>query len=419
MEILIINFLLYFVYFLFNIRETGFLFKALIGMYMFVCVSSIFIWESGIYSFLHRNHIITSNLNIFPFLYLFVTFVFLFRPIKKFNENKIEMIVLDDKFRVEILGKLSIIFGFSLLFLLLLFVDYNASLENASEVYNESEDGALVMPVFLYRLYTLHRLLYPFILLLGFYYLAFRSEYRFRTISLMVSAIIPKVFVSIVLVSRGGLFFILIELLTCFLIFRKFIPRKTKRLFFVGSLLILAVLVSVVIVFTASRFGDSAFGPLMSAIKYFGESFLNFNSTFWGNIKEHPMGEFKFPFIYQLFETPQVFLSRSEQYSFFSEMTGANVLLFKTIVGDFYVEYGMVLGALVLVLISQIFQKIIRFEKAVRFSTLILFFYYYELVFIGVFDLLWHGKFLLQMLVFTILICSFIRFKVNLTFASK
>ncbi|WP_026474008.1 O-antigen polymerase [Alkaliflexus imshenetskii] len=419
MGVLIANFLLYFIYFLFNVKGTGLLFKALLMMYMFVSLSSLFIWESGIYSFLHRNHIITNEISIYPFLYLFATFIFLFEPIKKFNESKIEMVVLDDKFRIEILGKLCIVFGLGLLVLLLLFVDYNASLENASEVYRDSEDGELAMPVFLYRLYTLHRLLYPFILLLGFYYLSFKSEFRFKTILLLVAAVIPKVFVSIVLVSRGGLFFIIIELMTCFLIFRRFIPQRTKRLLYVGSLFIVALLTSVVVIFTASRFGNSAFGPLMSVFKYFGESFLNFNSTFWGNIQEHPMSEFKFPFLYQFYDIPRTFLSRSDQYSFFSDMTGTNVLLFKTIVGDFYVEFGIVLGALILFLISRLFIKFVRFENTIRFSSLIPFLYYYELVFIGVFDLLWHGKFLFQLIVFTSLIYVFIRYRIKLGLAFK
>lgn len=419
MEILIFNFLLYLFYFVFNKRDTGMLFKTLLFMFMFVSFSSIFIWESGIYGFMHFKYILTWDLSFTPYIYLFLIFIILFIPIKKFNENKIESVVLDDTFKIEAIGNFSIIFGIGLLFILVLFVDYNAALESASEVYKDSELGELVMPVFIFRLYTLHRLLYPFVLLLGFYYLSFKREQWLKTMLLLAAAVLPKVFVAIVTVSRGNLFFLLIELLICFLLFKKFIPKKTKRLLYLGSIAFLFILVPVVVIFTTSRFGHSAYAPLMSVFKYFGESFLNFNCTFWGNIEEHPMGEFKFPFIYELYESPHTFLSRRERYNFFSDMTGTNVLLFKTIVGDFYVEYGTLLGGLVLITVARLYSRLIQFNKHIRFSTLILFFYYYELVFVGVFDLLWHAKTLLQMIIFTTALYMFIRYKFQLSLDLK
>ena len=414
MEILILNFLLYFFYFIFNRRNTGMLFKTLLFMFMFVTFSSIFIWESGIYGFIHYNYIFTWELSLTPFIYLFTIFVILFIPIKKFNENELESVILDDSFKIEAIGNFSIAYGISLLFILILFVDYNAALESASEVYKDSEHGELAMPEFIYKLYTLHKLLYPFILLLGFYYLSFKREQWMKTLLLLIAAILPKVFVSIVTVSRGSLFFLLIELLICFLLFKKFIPRNTKRILYIGSIAFLIILIPVAVIFTTSRFEETAYTPLMSVFKYFGESFLNFNCTFWGNVEEYPMGEFKFPFIYQIVDSPHTFLSRRERYSFFSDMTGTNVLLFKTIVGDFYLEYGALLGGLVLIILSRLYSRVIRFKKQIRFSTLILFFYYYELVFVGVFDLLWHAKTLLQMVLFTTVLYMFIRYKFQL-----
>ena len=415
MEILILNFLLYFFYFILNRRNTGMLFKTLLFMFMFVSFSSIFIWESGIYIFAHYKYILTWELSFTPFIYLFIIFIILFIPLKKFNENKIESVVLDDTLKIEAIGNFSIIYGIGLLFILILFVDYNAAFESASEVYKENEQGELVMPLLIFRLYTLHRLLYPFVLLLGFYYLSFKRKQWVKTILLLTAAVLPKVFVAIVTVSRGNLFFLLIELLICFLLFKKFIPKNTKRFLFFGSIVFLFILVPVVMIFTTSRFGSSTYTPLMSVFKYFGESFLNFNCTFWENIEEHPMGEFKFPFIYQLYDAPHTFLSRRERYNFFSDMTGTNVLLFKTIVGDFFLEYGALLGGAVLIILSRLYSRVIRFNKQIRFSTLILFFYYYELVFVGVFDLLWHGKNLFQMILFTTVLYVFIRYKFELS----
>lgn len=419
MEILILNFLLYFFYFILNRRNTGMLFKTLLFMFMFVSLSSIFIWESGIYGFIHYNYIHTWELSLSPFIYLFLIFITLFIPIKKFDESKIESVVLDDIFKIETIGSFAVVYSFALLFILILFVDYNAALESASEVYKDNEQGELAMPVVIYRMYTFHRLLYPFILLLGFYYLSFKREHWVRTIFLFAAAVLPKVFVAIVTVSRGNLFFLLIELLICFLLFKKFIPRNTKRLLYFGSLTFLFVLIPVVVIFTTSRFESAEYTPLMSVFKYFGESFLNFNCTFWGNVDEHPMSEFKFPFIYEFYDAPHTFLSRRERYTFFADMTGTNVLLFKTIVGDFYLEYGALLGGVVLIILSRLYSKVIRFKKQIRFSTLILFFYYYELIFVGVFDLLWHGNTLFLIILFTTVLYVFIRYKFQLSLDIK
>lgn len=415
MEILIINFLLYFSYFLINKNNTGMLFKALLFMFMFVAFCSIIIWETGIYAFAHYQYIFNWDLSLIPFLYLFIIFIILFIPIKNFNEKRIETVVLDNPLKIEAIGNFSIVFGIILLFILVFFVDYNAALESASEVYKDNEEGELVMPRLIFRLYTLHRLFYPFVLLLGFYYLSFRKTQWVKTFLLLAVAVLPKTFFSIVTVSRGNLFFLLIELLICFFLFKKFIPRNTKRLLYFGSLTFLFVLIPVVVIFTTSRFESAEYTPLMSVFKYFGESFLNFHCTFWGNIDRHPMGEFKFPFLYQLYDAPHTFLSRRERYGYFGEMTGTNVLLFKTIVGDLYVEYGTLLGGLVLIVLSRLYGKVIRFKKQIRFSTLILFFYYYELIFVGVFDLLWHGKILFQMILFTTVLYVFIRYKFDLS----
>jgi len=410
MGVLVINFLLYFLYFLFAKRDTGVLFKALLFMFMFVSCSSIFIWETGIYEFIHYNYILSWNLSLTPFIYLFTLFIILFIPIKSFNEKKIEIIELDNTYKITTLGNFAIIYGIALFLVMVLFVDYNVALESASDVYKENEQGELVMPVFIYRFYTLHRLLYPFILLLGFYFLSFKRDKWLMTVLMFLAAILPKVFVAIVTVSRGSLFFLLIELCICFLLFKKFIPQRTKRLLFIGSLVLLVILIPVVVQFTISRFQSNDYSPLMSVFKYFGESFINFNCTFWGNVEEYPMGEFKFPFVYQIWDEPHTFLSRRERYDFFSVMTGTNVFLFKTIVGDFYLEYGAVLGAIILIVVARLYSRLIRFKKQVRFSTLILFFYYYELIFVGVFDLLWHGKTLLQMIVFTSILYMFLRY---------
>ena len=388
-------------------------------MFMFVSMSSIFIWESGIYGFMHFKYIQNWELSLTPIIYLFIIFIILFIPIKRFNEKKIESIELDDTFKIESIGNFSIIYGIVLLFILILFVDYEVALESASEAYKDNEEGELAMPILIFRLYTLHRLLFPFILLLGFYYLSFKRSQWFKTLLLLSSAILPKVFVAIVTVSRGNLFFLLIELMICFFLFKNFIPKKTKRILYLGSLALLTILLPVVVIFTTSRFSSSEYSSLLSVFKYFGESFLNFNCVFWGNIDEYPMGEFKFPFIYELFDSPHTFLSRRERYNFFSDMTGTNVLLFKTLVGDFYVEYGVLLGGIVLVIISRLFSKVIMFNSKVKFSTLILFFYYYELVFVVVFDLLWHGKTLFQMIVFTSLLFVFIRYKFELSLRTE
>lgn len=411
MEVLVVNFLLYFIYFFFTRRNSGMLFKALIIMFMFVSISSIFIWESGIYGFIHFRFIHNWELNYAPFLYLFGVFIFLFEPIRKFNEKKIETIELDDTFKIEAIGTFAIAFGILFFFLLVMFVDIGASLESASEAYKDHEDGELVMPQFLYTLNTLHKLLYHFTLLLAFYYLAFKPKAWLKTALLFTSAFLPKFFIAIVLVSRGGLFFMVIEVLICYFIFKKFFTKKIKRFIYFGGIGAMALMIPVVVIFTTSRFEQARYTPLMSVFKYFGESFLNFNCTFWGNVDKHPMNEFKFPFLYSLYETPESFISRREKYNYFSSMTGTNTLLFKTLVGDFYLEYGAPLAAIILIVISRLYGRLIRINRTIKFSTLFLLFYYAELMFIGVFDLVWHGKFLLQMIGFITLLYIFIKFK--------
>src|SRR5690606_28373402 len=130
----------------------------------------------------HYNYILSWNLSLTPFIYLFTLFIILFIPIKSFNEKKIEIIELDNTYKITTLGNFAIIYGIALFLVMVLFVDYNVALESASDVYKENEQGELVMPVFIYRFYTLHRLLYPFILLLGFYFLSFKRDKWLMTV---------------------------------------------------------------------------------------------------------------------------------------------------------------------------------------------------------------------------------------------
>lgn len=409
MIILIINFLLYFFYYIQNKKTSGTLFQVLLLMFMFVSLCSIIIWENGIYNYTYYFYINNKSISLIPFIYLFIIFLFLFNPIKKFNEQKIEVVELDNYFKINVIAYFSIILGAILLILLVLYIDYDSILANAIDIYSERQDGDLIMPKYIYSLYTLHRLLYPFMLLLAFYNLAFCQKKKIQTFALLITSILPKLLVAFILVSRGGMFFLIIEIMICYLIFNKFIKKSYKRLFLYSSIIFLLIIIPIVALITSSRFSDNDYSPFMAILKYFGESFLNFNTVFWNNIREHPFGEFKFPFIYQFFDTVHTFDSRREQYEFFANMTGTQVLLFKTIVGDLYVEYGTIIGAFVLIGISFMFNKLLQLNRKIKFSILVIFFYYYELVFVGVFDLLWHGKFLFKLILFTFALYIFLK----------
>ncbi len=222
----------------------------------------------------------------------------------------------------------------------------------------------------------------PFVMCYAFYGLITHQVRQKKAVFIIGLIFFSQMFSALAIGSRGNLFFTFWSIGFYFIIFYNKFSRKTKRqiIFIISSFLALVVAYSLAISF--ARLGDSSGEtPLTNIPRYFGEAFPNLGNVFWGEVKAHPYGSRLFP---DIFGSAYSAVSIQDEYSFWQAFTGVPVLLFKTIYGDLYIEFGEFLPLVIVTAISLFFLKFIG-NKRVSFWKISLIAWYFNLILQGVF----------------------------------
>ena len=115
--------------------------------------------------------------------------------------------------------------------------------------------------------------------------------------------------------------------------------------------------------------------PLIGIYRYFGEPFLNLGHLFWGHVKAHPYGERLFDRITNPFPSDW---TRHDIYMYWWSYTGVPNFNFKTIYGDFYIEFGWWEAIVIIVAIGMSFNYIFSHLK-MTLATLPIFYFYLQI----------------------------------------
>lgn len=181
--------------------------------------------------------------------------------------------------------------------------------------------------------------------------------------------------------ARGGIFISTINLCVVFLPFWKNIQLRIKRKLLKGGILFLVLSGMYTITMTISRFLDNSSKetPLGSFFRYIGEPFPHLGNKFWDQVIIHPLGSRFYPFIFgQHFSEAKYITTNAENQAVWGSITGVPILNYKTIYGDFYIEFGPIIGFIFIIFYAGLFRCFIHRNK-ISFAMVPLLYYYIDM----------------------------------------
>ena len=158
-----------------------------------------------------------------------------------------------------------------------------------------------------------------------------------------------------------------------YVLFKKYLPPKVLRKVHLIGVVFASAIVFYSVSITIARYQD----PSQSSsgiLRYFGECFPNLNFYIWDKVKIHPMGLRFFPEILK----PELLTnwdSTSTMYAYWHHITGVPVLIFKTLFGDLYIDFGVMGAFVILCVFFKLLCSILRNGVTYYNISYVLFFY--------------------------------------------
>lgn len=355
MPVLVINFLLYFLYTLYGFKKCRYLTVHNAISAWFAVVS--FMGIVAVYTEVYQAVFGKIHINdITPYLFCFLSFLFLIYPLRKLNCRNIELVNLDlvkeHRFKKMSYVPLLIL----LIYILALIPDVIVCLtmQDISDVYHEQRvEGTDLFnhSILVERIFWISRKVYNWFWAIFVFYSIYslnnrniKSKKYF--IILFFSAIIPYFLRTIISGGRGGFIFFSIQIVLVLIPLWSILTTHTKKRVIFYSSIAVCIFALYISMMTIARFSESqSETPLTSIVRYFGEPFPNLGNNLYGHVKQHLMGRRMYP---ELFGFD---LGNNTQYQLFAiwqHYSGVAVLNYKTIFGDFYLEFGTFYALLII-----------------------------------------------------------------------
>lgn len=346
----------------------------LLSAYSIYALSSLFLYYDSYYG--EDFH----NLSIFPFIYLFFMLYLTAKPVLNYNTRKIDRIECPN---MLILNVVSVIFIISSLLALpsifqgltkglaLMMVDES----HVQELYADSADLADSAGHGINNLRSIiSGALTEFGIMLVFYY--FTLEQKSKYLRYIAYGLLCSVFVctfgTISLGQRGLMIETFLLILATYFLFKNVLPTKLNKAIRIIGVIFASFVFSLFVLMTVNRFSNNGDREVMSTVYYYaGEENLIFNKYAFNN-NGIRYGDRTFPLFKKLLGFPNVpnnYIERREKYN---ELK-VNDEVFITHIGDFLLDFGPILGTiLILVISSKIIELSKVHDRKVKFHQLIL-----------------------------------------------
>lgn len=182
--------------------------------------------------------------------------------------------------------------------------------------------------------------------------------------------------------GRTQLIYWLLYFIFVFILFKPILTNEKLKKIKNVMLGLICLVLSYLIAVTADRFGNSSSGFQDSLIEYAGQSYLNF-CLFFDNFNYDHFSLQRIMPLFTSFFNPQFSLSDYKEH--IAAITGMDIGIFYTLLGDLYVDvgiFGMISYSIIYNIISS---KYIRSQKKMNFSSLITIGILYQIPLHGVF----------------------------------
>lgn len=320
---------------------------------------------TGIYQNVHGE---IDDLPSEPYLLAFVAYIILMWPFRTLNTSKLYIVGFPSANN----KKLKIIMTyFLLLFSIILFIRMYAALFvmqlDGSKAYEIAQtkgtiyDYSTIELKLVTYIGMLYEIVNPILLFCSISQFLNKSKYKQPIYMVcLIMTVLITLFYNISQGARGGLFITTIDLLILILPFWKFMNYKVKASIKRGMFVFGILFFVYSAIMTISRFDDKE-TPIESFIRYLGEPFPHLGNKIWDQVQIHPLGSRFFPFIFgQHFQGANQIASNAENQQFWGDITGVPILNYKTIYGDFYIEFGTIIALLFIILYSILFRAFIK-----------------------------------------------------------
>lgn len=373
MIILAGNFLLYLLWFLISFSKA----KRKLTVYNVSVLWITLIAFFGLFSFVNGDYtaIFWSN-NVFyakPYIYCFISMFVFTLPLAKYNKRiEIEQLdFLDNKktlYLLKFLLFVSVILTLIYSIGLLRAISSGQSLMDLYSAYHEEGSDVLgyskMESRLLWLLQPFHNVFYWFAIIVSLLYLSRQNNHRLLCWSLILFTIGMDVINLMIRAARGELVYLTIKIILVLILLWPYLNKRIKKQTISFSLIFFGLIALFTIAVSISRFDDSNSSQSSSSsiIRYLGEAYPNLSNNIWGKVLHYPMGLRMFPFITGSITDSNV-VSLADQQEWWEYFTGIPMLNFKTLYGDFYIEFGEYGALLAILIMTLIFYPFLRSKK--------------------------------------------------------
>ncbi len=391
MNPLFLNFLIYLFYFLFIYKRNKLTVYSLLYLYqVIVAFLGYYTFECGIYQkqFGHHNK---SELSFTPYLCNFIAFLIVSYPLKGFKINCI--LTSNYKKQDKVYTLLTNIVCFITIIYSIVLYAFAKRLDGMSfgDIYDANHSGEMItfgIPILdfiLTRIYQLINNLIPFVLSYHFAKLA-KRECINKSIVIILLIFVPQLLTCIIIAARGRMFFLFSTIIFYIVLFHPKLDTKTKL--FMKRISFVFVLLACVYGFliSASRSQNSSTSIIEGIARYFGEPYPNLSISYWNAPDvQHPYGARHFYGIYKFFDTSlDLDAGLGGRHNYWTSYTNVPIYNFKTLYGDLYIEYGVLLPFIILGISTIVYLHLRKSMKG--YSKIVIMYLCYHIGVFGLFD---------------------------------
>lgn len=317
------------------------------------------------------------QLTFFPFLYLFLMLYFSLQPAIRYDKN---LNYIDIKPPNEVILKIFLItFIISSLYILpnvithiregliTLMIDAEGGADLYREAHTDyytSQSSTKNIPFIIHNIFL-------YIVILCFFYCLTRNHINKVIMIGMIISIIIGILYPISKGLRTNTIMVIFAIISAYLLLKKWMSPKRKKIIISLMLGISIPILILLSVLTVSRFGDSNEGSVGSVFSYTGQCNLNFNNYGLdaGGIRYGDRTCRIFKEILGFDNVPNGVVSRRFKYP----NLWMDDYVFYTFVGDFTIDFGPIIGGIIIILFSLLFCSLTKPNRqSLSFSQLII-----------------------------------------------
>jgi oligosaccharide repeat unit polymerase len=364
MQILLINFLMYlgFSLYIFKKYHRITIYHLVWLLFTVIAFMGYYSYLIGAYSTIFKDD---GKFVIEPYIYCFISVFLLLLPLKKFQKNySIESYKELDGGKLNFLANfLCVISGLRFLAVFVMFASIIATtgLGAAYENYHFGGNEVLGLSEWQSKIIWLTQPFqsnfFWFAPLVALMALNNRDRISKKWIFITTMIITSEILGYLSRSARGELMYLCIKVGLLLALVWPYLRSSIKKkvvslgLLFAGFLFVYAIYI------TIDRFQDSDLDTQDGIIRYLGEPFPNLGNQVWNHVLHYPMGVRFFPFLFGFDDTADSVAGYQE---FWELYIGIPMLNFRTVYGDFYVEFGKIGGLIGVIIVSVIWMIVLR-----------------------------------------------------------